>query len=33
MSVHCEDDDDDDEFVDEFPPTLGLLNWIKQFSV
>ena len=32
MSVHCEDDDDD-EFVDEFPPTLGLLNWIKQFSV
>ena len=32
MSVHCEDDDDD-EFVDEFPPTLGLFNWIKQFSV
>jgi len=27
MSVHCEDDDDD-----EFPLTLGLLNWIKQFS-
>jgi len=27
MSVHCEDDDDD-----EFPLSLGLFNWIKQFS-